>query len=369
MDLATRLDLFQTGRQFFRQRTTSIDPAQVDILGSDANLIVGGQSVMAAKVVQQVAYQSGRHFVAGCFDEDLDRYAYDKCFGLLRKGASPAVSQVRFFRAGGASGSIPAGTVLRTVGGQVEHVMVTPAVFSSGGLSATCFTRATQAGKSSQTGANTIRTFANPTAIFDQTIQLTNDVATAGGEDREDDDTFKGRIIQFPQSLAKGTNPAIQFGALTVPGVVSALAQDAVDPSGNSARVVNLFIADSTGVANAALVANVVSVLPEYKAGGIAVVLFTSIPQILSIVTALQFSGNVDTVSLTAAVWNALVEFVNTLPVNAPLYRSDLLAVVRRFKPLGVVPWGGSIVSPAGDVFPTLGQTIRTSLAYVSAAS
>src|SRR5260221_476101 len=87
----------------------------------------------------------------------------------------------------------------------------------------------------------------------DATLQVTNPLTTAGGEDVEDDDTFRARIRDFWRTARRGILAAIEFGAKTVPGVVSAQAVEALSVGAAPARVVNLYIADSSGVSSEAL--------------------------------------------------------------------------------------------------------------------
>lgn len=351
------------------QRAKRIDPAMVDVAGSDANLIVGSSSVMADAVLKQLGYATSRLTLDGSFDEDLDRYMWDR-YQLTRKGASPALAVVRFFRptATAGAGTIQAGTKLISQG-NIEYVTTQPASFGVSTLdNVFANVRAVQAGKSTQVGANTIQRIANtsPSALFDGTIRVNNDATSAGGEDREDDDTAKNRVRQFWTTNQRGTLAAIQFGALTVPGVVSAMAVEAISGGGLPARLVNLYISDSSGVASVPLAQAVTVALNNYRGGGIPVIVSTSIPFIQNIVLSLSFASGVDSVTLGGQVQAAVVEFVNSLAVNGVLYLAQLNSVLQRFAADGLIPNASSIVSPIGDVVPTVGQTIRTTLANVT---
>jgi hypothetical protein len=110
----------------------------------------------------------------------------------------------------------------------------------------------------------------------------------------------------------------------------------------------------------------VLAALDEYRAGGIAVLVSTSIPQLVSVVLSLTFSGSVDTVTLSQLIQAAVVSFVNSLPVNGPLYVGQLYSLLQRYAAQGLVVNQSSIVAPAGDVVPTLGQTLRTLPANVT---
>lgn len=367
MDLPTRLDLFALGRDYIVTRAKRIDPRKVDVAGSDANIFVGSQSMVAAHIIKQLAYSIARLFLDGAEQEDLDRYAWDR-YRLTRKGASSALGRVRFYRANASlgAGTILAGTKLRTQTG-IEYVTTSNATFGVADLESSADVRAVQAGKTTQVGANYIRAFADTGALFDRTIQVTNDAATSGGEEAEEDDLFRERIRDFWRTARRGTLGAIEFGAKTVEGVVSAQAIEALGEGGLPARVVTLYISDSSGVASDALAAKVRTALDEYRAGGIAVLVRTAVPQIVDVVLRLTFKANIDTVALTELVRAAVVEYVNSLAVNATLHLAELYAVLERFRSEGLVVTTDSIVAPAGDVVPTVGRTLRTTLSNVTA--
>lgn len=365
-DLPTRLDYFQLGRDRVVQTARKIDPGQVNVQGSDANLFVGVAAVLSGHLTKQLAYRTSALTLDGSDDEDLDRYAYDR-YGLTRKGASSARGSVTISRTSTAAGagSIPIGTKLLTDAGY-EYVTTTVATFAASSTIATCKARAAQAGKATQVGAGAIKRFAQPSLLFDTTLTVTNVGAMAGGEDPEDDPTFRERVRDFWRSARRGILAAIEFGAKTVDGVVSAQAIEALTPGALPARVINLYIADSTGVASDALADDVRVALEDYRAAGIAVLISTSIPQLAAIELALQFAANVDTKTLTDEIVAAVVEFVNTIPVNGTLYRGELFSVLQRFAADGLIPNEDTIVAPTGDLVPAVGQTIRTTTSNVT---
>ncbi len=363
MDLPTRLDLYAIGRAFAIQRAKKLDPAQVDTAGSDANLFVGIGSVVADSLVRQLGYRTGALFLDGSDDEDLDRYAYDR-YSITRKGASPARTTIQVTRptATAGAGSIPIGTLVQTDTG-IEYVTTSISTFSASGLvGSPANVRATQSGKATQVGANAIKRFSKPNLLFDATLVPTNAQAAAGGEDVESDDLFRSRIRDFWRTARRGVIGAIEFGALTVPGVVSAHAVEALTSGGYPARIVNLFISDSSGVASDALADEVRTALLEYRAAGIAVLVFTSLPTLVDIQLKLSFLAGVDTLLLSGLIQAAVFEFVNSLPVNGPLYVGELYSILQRFVQDGLIPNQASIVLPVGDLVPDIGQTIRTTL-------
>lgn len=369
MDYPTRADLYQLGRAYLLTRAQLIDPNEVDVRGSDANLFVGSTSVMVAHVVRHLAYAVARLFLDSAEGDDLDRLAFDR-YGEARKGASPATGSVRFYRSSAAAGagSIPIGTKLVALTG-AEYILTSAATFGASDLSASADVRAVQAGKGPQVGKNQIRKLGPGVTLFDGSVAFTNDNATGGGEPREDDETFRNRLRNFWQSVRRGTLGAIEYGAMSVPGVVSATAIEAIDGAASPARIVNLYVADSSGVASTVLTRAVETQLLDYRAGGIRVIVWPSMPSIVPVVLRLSFASGVDTVALATQVVTAVVEYVNSLPVSAPLLLAELKAVLVRFKPDGLVVADGSIVAPVGDVYPAAGQTLRTTLDNVTEAA
>lgn len=371
LDLPTRLDLYALGRDHVIAKARRVSPTIIDTDGSDVNIIVGSASTMARSVIDHLGYEVSQLFLDTVEQERLDRWAFDR-YQLTRKGASPARGTVRFFRATSTAGagSIPIGTKLQTIGG-AQYITTSVAVFAAGALEAPCYVRASEAGKQTQASAKSIRTILNSGSLFDPSMQVINDLDTAGGEDAESDDIFKERIRSFWRAARRGVLAAIEFGATTVLGVVSAQAIEVLEsqllsvpglsaPYVLPARLVTLYISDSSGVASEALANDVRDALNEYRAAGIGVIISTSIPQLISIQMKLTFAANVNTVLLADSVASAVVAYVNSLPVNGRLNVSALYTVLSRFIPDGIIPNDSTIVAPVGDLVPDVGRTLRT---------
>jgi hypothetical protein len=370
-DLPTRLDLFALGAQYLLSKATTIEPTKVLVDGSNANCFVGSTSVMVDAVTKQLGYSVARTYLDGAVDEDLDRWAWDR-YTETRKGASAAVGPIRMYRAttSAGAGTVPVGTALVT-GAGIQYVTTTTVSFSATQYAAYGSVRASQAGKAAEVGPNMIQKFSQPGLLFDPTLQCNNDGTTAGGEDAEDDDTFKLRLRNFWLTARRGVLSAIVQGATSVPGVVSAEAVEALTtfPGTNvsiPAGLVNLYIADSSGVASAELAAAVVSQLNDYRAAGISVVVSTSIPLIVGVAVQVAFQAGVATAALTEQIKAALFSFVNSLGVNQTLSNADLKTVLTRFKSVGVIVSNDSIQNPTGDYVPAVGQTLRTLLQDVT---
>lgn len=361
MEFLTRLDFQDIGRRYVLGRAKRIDPTQVDVEGSDVNLLVGGSSFMAHAVSRQLAERTSQLMLETAVGEGLDRWLFDR-YRMVRKGAGAAVTPVRMSRpaATAGAGTVAVGSKLLSLTG-IEYVTLEPGVFGVSTLDNVIVrARAVQAGPEFQVGKNQIRRFEKPNLLFDPSIQVNNDEAAAGGSPREEDPIFKERGRDFWRSAQRGTLPAIEFGAKTVPGVESANATEALTGGGQPARVVTIAVADPSGVSNTALGLQVLAALDEWRCAGIAVVPTSSIPQIVSVVLKLVFVANVDTVALSQQIRSNIVEYINSLGVNRPLLRSDLGAVLARFKNSGLIADDQTIVEPTGDLVPVFGRTLRT---------
>lgn len=362
-DLPTRLDLYERGRLYVRTHAKKIDPASVDVDGSDANVFVGLVSWIGDVITRQLAEQINAHLLDGADGDDLTRHVLD-VYRLVPKGAAPAIGNVVFSRATAANGAgkIDTGTKLLTLAG-VEYITTTPAFFTATSTTATASVRAVSAGKSYQVGANAIRKFAR--TPFDPTISVTNPATTAGGEEAESPDVFREAARDYWAAARRGTISAIEFGATRVAGVSSALAVE-VTSNGAPAKLVELFIADSSGVSSTELATKVQTELGNWRAGGIQVIIQGSIPQIVQVSLALSFSAGVDNAAVTQQVLTAILEYINSLGVGQPLLRNDLGAVLARFRSAGLIPTEGSIVVPTGDLYPDSGKTLRTRAEFVT---
>lgn len=365
-DLPSRLDYFALGRDYVVQRAQKIDPAQVDIEGSDVNIFVGVASVMADAVTRQLGARVAALTLDGADDEDLDRYAFDR-YQLTRKGASSARTTAIIRRPSilAGAGSIPIGTKCQSNVG--EYVTTTTAVLGASDLVTRADVRAVEAGKATQAGRGAINKFSNPSALFDKTLTVSNEEQpAAGGEEAEGDDLFRERVRDYWRTARRGVLSAIEQGALTVPGVVSAMAVEILTEGAQPARLVQLFIADSSGVASDALARDVRVALDDYRAAGIQVLISTSLPLLVDVALRLTFRANVDTLTISDNVRQAVVSFINSLPVNGPLFVGEIYSVLRRYTEDGLIVNQGSIVSPVGDLIPNAGQTIRTTPANVT---
>ena len=362
MDFPTRLDLLALARTYIRTRAKKIDPNQIDVIGSDINLFVGSNMVVATELVYQLAAAVAKLLIDGAEEEDLDRLAWDR-YQMVRKAAAPALGAVEFsrFTSAAGAGAVPINTRLRTDTG-VEFITTTQATFSATALSATALVRSVQAGQLNQAAAGTIKQIPDMGPLWDKTLKVTNPEATAFAADRETDEAFRARLKSFWNTARRGTLSAIEQGAIDTPGVASASAVEELTGGSQPARVVQLYVADENGSAGAGLVID----LGEYRAAGIQVVQVLSTTQLVDVQLHLTFQAGKDTDTLKEQIRTAILGTVNKCTVNGILYRAALLETLKSFIDDGLIPTNGSVVDPAGDLVPDLGKSIRTTIDRVT---
>ena len=209
----------------------------------------------------------------------------------------------------------------------------------------------------------------NTVSAFPVAVTVTNVEPAAGGRDRETDTQLRERARDFFTTARRGTRSAIEFGALQVPRVVQATAQELIQTAnGHPALRVALYVADADGQANAALGAEVARSLDEYRALGVPVIAVPAVPQyVLITVQGVQYAAGADTEQVLASATNALLALVNNLAPGATLYRSAILGTLAGVAQL-IVP-EGALVAPAGDLVPSTGTVIRTTADRITLAS
>jgi hypothetical protein len=328
--------------------------------GTDINIILAAASAMADEGIRHLAMRIAALYLDSAEGEDLDRLVADRFSPeLFRKPASPAVVLLFFTRAPPstlASIAFAVGTKFRTETG-IEFQLLEPVGLAPGATGpVTARAEAVLAGVGGNVDRGQIRAFVQtPT---DPYVQVVNAGVAAGGANRESDSQLRQRARAYYQTVRRGTLPAIELGALSVPGVASASAEEVIDPvSELPAGPIRLSIADANGQANALLVAAVRQGLREYRAAGVPVDILASKPQYVSIsYEGLAFRANVDTTAAAAQLRRLTVSAVNLLGPREPLLRSLLFSIARSIP--GAIVTASVVRVPAGDLFPTSGESV-----------
>lgn len=371
-DLPTREDYFQIGAQELIRRSANRPPNQriareaIFTEGTDINILMAVCSAMADEATRHLALRDAALFLDSSEDEDLDRLVADRFSPeIVRKQPSQALVTLVFSRpippSPGALVAYPVATRLRTATG-VEFETTSPVVFpvnGTGPISATA--RARQAGPTGNVAPGTITQFVSPN--LDAAVVVTNPAIASGGALLESDDALRERARRFFASARRGTLGAIEFGALTVSGVVSATAFEEVDGSGRPTGVVSVYIADANGQANQQLADLVRDALREYRAAGVIVDVLTTQPLPTDISYVVPFAAGTDTLAAAQQLRELTVATVNALAPGEVLPLSLLDSVARSVP--GAIVLQGSVQLPAGDLVPAFNQVIKTELARV----
>jgi len=365
-DLPTFSDLFDVFAEEIQARGETkpvgqrFSPSEIYTPGSDINLIGAGAAAMAEDVIRTLGEELLALTLDGAENEELDRWGGDRYSTTVpRKAATPAVGTVQFTRPTTAAGAVvqPSGSIVRTSGG-VRVETLAAASFGAGSLGPVNVpARAVEAGTAGNVDENTITAFVS--AKTDPALLVTNPDVFAGGDDTETDERFKARLRAFFAAARRGVLAAIEFGALTVPGLRQAAAVELVSlPLGVPNGLVRIYVADAQGRANADLVALVETALLDFRGAGIVADVLAAVPYYQAIELDLDFATGVDTVAAFDAVAATIVARVNALAPGATLLRSRIVTAAESIT--GVIVPDGAVVVPAGDVVPTANQVIRT---------
>jgi len=355
--LPNRQDLFNVYRLSLQTagNLARLNPAVVDIAGSDLNLLAGATSLMGEEISAQLAQCLLDSFSDTAQGDALDRLAGDR-YGLTRLGATPSTVSLTFTRptfAGGA-GSIPAGTRVQTNAG-AQFAVDTDLAFGGTDLTHVVNATALVVGPDSNVAPGQITTIVD--AVFDGTITVTNPSWSAGGTDPETDPAFRGRIREFFATLRRGTLGAIEFGARQVAGVAVATAIEIDNSmSGDPAGAVELIIADANGNASGGMIQQVKDTELLWRAAGIPV--FVSGGTVVNQPVTWNLDvesgfGQQAVLSQIAAVTVAVAQF---LAPGETLRRSTLIAAAHTVP--GAVITDGALVNPIVDVVPATNSTI-----------
>ena len=162
--------------------------------------------------------------------------------------------------------------------------------------------------------------------------------------------------------LSDAECPVNEFGAISVPGVRQAVANEIVTPGNDPARYAQVYIADKDGYASIQLIANVRSALQEYRAAGIKCDVIGGSTVFQEVQIEIAFPTGVNQSQIGADVKNAIVNAVNDMHCGETLMASSIISAARSVTNAIV----GRLAYPLGDVVPTDTEVIRTTYDRVS---
>ena len=302
---------------------------------------------------------------------DLDSWVAD--FGMARLTASPAAGQVRFSRTTpGLATVVPVGALVRTGLDASDQVFVVSADTSSlawtgagyqvgagdSGVSAPVVARTPGITGNVQAGA--IRQLASAIPGIDS---VTNDGPMLGGLDAETDDALRTRFAGFLDSRTRATAQAVGFAIASIRQGLSYTIAERTDASGATRPGhFTVTIDDGTGSPSAALIAEVASAIDVVRpVGGTFSV---RPPLVLPVDVELRVAGPPEAL---AAVKVAVLGFVSTLPIGAPLIISRLYQVAHDASSLIASVSSITINGAGADLTPPLFGLVRPSAVGVAA--
>lgn len=372
-DIPSRAELFQVGadeallRAQGRPNGARLSPEEIYTEGSDVNILINAGAAMAHEVLFQSQARLAALLLDNAEGEDLDRLVADRFSPtIVRRQASPSVVPLSFSRSAGLlpAVSYPAGTRFETLNGisfELTSPLNMPAL-STGPIAVPAQSLST--GTGTNVAAGTISQFASPPS--DPDLQVTNLEPASGGDETETDASLRKRARAFYSVVRRGTKAAIEFGALTVSGVRSVNAIEEVDGFGDPTGIVDVYIADAAGNGNTILAAAVRAALLEWRCDGVQTNVIGATPIYVPIQLRLRFDTSVNPVVAFDRVRLLVAAAVNQLAPQQTLPASLILATARRVP--GVIVLDDALVSPPGDIVPTIGQILKTSTDLITAA-
>jgi hypothetical protein len=198
--------------------------------------------------------------------------------------------------------------------------------------------------------------------IFDSTIAVTNSAVTVGGGEEETDEELRERIRSFSTTLRRGTLAALEYGALQVATVSQSTAVE-----DSTTGLTTVYVTDASGASNAAMVADVVDELENWRAAGsLVTVTGGSLYTLNPIQITLSVRTGVDTAAIAADVKDAIVARIARLKIGETCRREIIQQAALNVDPDNIT--GCTVVLPAADVDPADNQVIRTLAAYITVA-
>lgn len=352
--------------------------SKLSILDGDiSDLLLLGVAAMGDHIVGYCDRAVKRTYFDGAEKEALDTLIDDH-LGLPRNESQRAYGEITVTRATAAAGAgtILAGTVFATdydtLGATIEYVALVDQ--SWGGAEAgskTLQIEAVYPGRSGNVAINRVRRIVS--SLWDSSFTITNAAAIAGGSDDETDPQYRERGRGYTSTIRRATLAAIEYGAKqNGTGVVNATAHE-----NTTSGIVDLYVSDTAGGSNPTMVANVVTVLREWRAAGIPLNVLGGTLVDPTITLAIAVRPGVAQAELEPKIKAFLASWSDRLRVNEMLFADEVSAAVIACAPDAIkaceATISGAIVvtSPitATALVPSSTQKIRILAGNVSIGS
>lgn len=328
--------------------------------GDISEMFVAGGAAMVDRFTGYAIERIAATYLDGAEGDDLTVLADDH-FDVQRRAAVKSVGVVTLSLSVGIyTGTIAAGFRVATTpdadGNFVEIVTTADAIFV-GESSKSVAAEAVNGGTDGNVAAAAVnRLLDTPPA---GSWSVTNAALFAGGAEEESDDELKDRVRGVNATRPRGTLAAIEVGALQVPTVkVVSVVEDP------TTLLVTVYVADADGNSNATMTAAVTTELEDWRCAGASVSVVGGTLYAQAIDISLTVRTGVDVAALSLAVRTAIVNAVNRLKPGETLYRDLISSAARAVDPDGITTV--TVNTPAADVAPSSGQTIRADVSTTS---
>ncbi len=380
-DLPTFDDLFVAARDEVLARNSALTKDAVEREGTDANALIAAMSAVGDECVGALARAEAALFSDSATGTALDRLLIDR-LNMFRKPAAAGFVTLDWTTivANPAAFTIPAETRCATADG-AQWSTLTDTNFPAGSTGPIrTAARSLSAGLTQQAKPTTITNIVDMPVGAAADLKVTNPLASAGADNPEEDEDYRGRSRQYFATAQRGTLAAIQAAAAAYPGVRRVSVFEIIDGDARPARTVQLVLADAFTDAlvgqptpgaystqSQVFAAQVVASLGEARACGIYVYAIVAQVVLQPVQLALTFVAGADVDQAAFAARQRVVGYMNSLSPGQRFSRADC-AVSLQSVP-GLVVSGAEVVSPAGDVVPRTLQVLRTQLGLVNAMS
>ena len=333
--------------------------ATIEQEGSDLWALVES----AAQVAHQVAYENAKGYLNLMLDsasgDELDRLVLDR-FGITRNPAAPSRGTLAVWASPAlvTALTISAETVARSTEG-VRYQNIADVTIPAGSTAkVTVSGQSTLAGAGLNAAQGTITAWESPpgSGVFVSNATADGGTAFAGSADAETDEALRERARGYWEAAQRATREALILGALEVDGVTQASVFETLQSDGTYGGIAELFVSDERGESSAALVADVVAELEEWRAAGIFVDVTGGTPQYVDVEIDVSLISGYNLSTVKADIIDACVAYGLTLAPGETLVKDDLAAAIRAVP--GVVRTLTNVVDPAGNVVPATNDIV-----------
>jgi uncharacterized phage protein gp47/JayE len=272
---------------------------------------------------QAIDWLKEQTFAQSATGKQLEYRAMER--GVTRKPASPAVGTLTFSRKTSLwyAVPIPAGTVCATSGvDAVRYVTTEDAELPLGELSVEVPAKAETPGTAGNTDEGTITVLVTPPASIEA---VTNKEAFIGGQDAEDDESLRARLMDCWAEPANGANAAwYRQLAESFDGVNSAQ----VVPLENGAGTVTVYLAGEGETAADEVVQQVQEVFDEQRELCTEVTVKPAVEVPVNVTCKIKVKAGQNAIAAKMYTTIALREYFNKLGVGEPVVISAMTAEI-----------------------------------------